>query len=289
MNTAKKRSITAIVLVACCALTSLGLAIAKLYVGLRSNSLVIMLDGMNSFFDVATTLVTVVAFCMLLAPRSPRRPFGMGRSEYLAGFVVAMVTVIMGVVFFFRSFTRLAMPEPVYYRLSSLIIMLVALAVKIGMAVAYGLVNRRVCSSALRALLLDSLLDVGVTLTAVISFVVSQRVSYAVDAWLGVATSVAVVAVGAKMVVDNVRLLLGGGQVEEDRQRVRAALNAETGVERVCDVVLADYGYRNKVGYAEVVLTEGVGIEELSAITEAVNATLAVEGITVHLVPRRKE
>ncbi len=266
-------------------MASLGLAIAKMYVGLSSNSLVIMLDSMNSFFDVATGIVTVVAFCLLLCPRSAAHPFGFGRGEYLSGFVVAAVAVVMGVVFLFRSLNRLAMPEPVYYRTSGMVIIAVALAVKMAMTAAYFAVNRRVRSYALRALLLDSALDVGVTTVSLLSYTISQSVSYAVDAWLGIAVSVVVMAVGCKMVIDNVKLLLGGGNVEADRQRVEALLAAEPGIRRVESVTVADYGYRNKVGHAVVLFDPSLSASEVAACADTVRQTLLAEGIEMHVSP----
>ena len=285
MDKDKQRTVSAIVLVASCLLASLGLAIAKMYVGLRSNSLVVTLDGMNSFFDVATGVVTVVAFCVLFVPRSERHPHGFGRGEYLAGFVVACVTVVMGVVFLFRSVGRLAMAEPVYYRLSSMIIILVALVVKVGMTVAYGVVNRRVRSYALRALLLDSVLDVGVTAVSVASFTISQAASYAADAWFGIALSVVVMALGVKMVVDNTRLLLGAGDVSAERDAVRRVLAATVGIDAVRAVVLSDFGYRCKAGYAEVVFSPALSVEEAAEVAAEVRASLAEEGVDVRLVP----
>jgi len=285
MEKNKQRIIRAVVLVASCVLLSLGLAIAKMYVGLRSNSLVIMLDGMNSFFDIATGVVAVVAFSVLFLPRSDRHPYGLGRGEYLSGFVVAAVTVVMGVLFLFRSINRLAMAEPVYYRLSSMIIIVVALVVKIGMTVAYALVNKRVRSAAIRALLLDSILDVGMTTVSILSFTVSQSVSYAVDAWLGVVVSIAVMAIGAKLTVDNTKLLLGGGDVAAEVERVRTVLVDTEGVLEVVGIVLSDYGYQAKAGYAEVVFVPELSVAEVATLSDAVRAVLAEEGIDLRVVP----
>lgn len=288
MESTKQRIRIAVLLVAGCIALSLGLAIAKMYVGLRSNSLVIMLDSVNSFFDVATGVVTLVAFCVLFHPRTDRHPYGFGRGEYLSGFVVSAVTVVMGGAFLIRSVNRLAMAEPVYYRLSSMIIILVALVVKIGMAVAYGLVNRRIRSYALRALFWDGVLDVGMTTVSVLSFTLSQSVSYAADAWFGLAISVGVISVGVKLIVDNTRLLLGGGDVEREIALVREVLPRFEGVEGVGLVVLSDYGYRAKAGYAEVTFAEGLTAQQASEIDCAVRSELAKEGIDLRLVPSSK-
>lgn len=284
MNSSKRRIRTAVLLVACCIAISLGLAIAKMYVGLRSNSLVIMLDGVNSFFDVATGVVTLVAFCLLFHPRTDRHPYGFGRGEYLAGFVVSAVTVVMGVVFFLRSVNRLAMAEPVYYRLSSMIIISVALVVKIGMTLAYGLTNRRIHSHALRALLWDGVLDVGMTTVSVLSFTLSQSVSYAFDAWFGLAVSLGVVAVGIRLVVDNTRLLLGG-DVRRETALVRDTLSSIEGVLKVGRVVLSDYGYHAKAGYAEVTFASGLSLEDVCAIDRLARERLRSVGVDVRLVP----
>lgn len=289
MNEDKRRVTVAIILTACCAAASLGLAIAKLYVGLRGNSLVVMLDGMNSFFDVATTVVAVVAFALVLAPRTERHPYGMGRSEYLAGFVVAAVTVVMGGVYLLRALNRLAMPEPVYYRSSGFLILSLAMAVKIGMAVAYGLINRRVRSHALRALMWDSLMDVGITAVSLASYVISQRLSYAVDAWLGLACSGIAIGVGVKLVVDNVRVLVGGTAAAEARRMVEETLLREEGVCAVPAVELSDYGYHRLVGYAEVVFASDVSLVDVLAFARRIETSLLAEGITLRVVPRSSE
>ena len=190
--------------------------------------------------------------------------------------------------FLMRSVNRLAMAEPVYYRTSSLLIIAAALVVKIGMTVAYALVNRQVGSYAIKALLLDSLLDVGVTTVSLLSYTLSQRLSYAVDAWVGIAVSVAVVGVGIKMVVDNTKLLLGG-EVATTRQRVADRLGSTKGIASVAELSLSDYGYRNKVGYASVVFDASLSLAEVTALCQALRAQLLQEGVRLYITPGSPE
>ena len=109
----RERVKKALILLAVGVVVNITLAFVKLYVGLSSNSLTIMLDAINSFFDIITCAVTVVAFGILMRPRSEYVPHGYGRSEYLASFVVAAVSAVVGGLFFIRSLNRMAMPEPV--------------------------------------------------------------------------------------------------------------------------------------------------------------------------------
>lgn len=86
----RSRIVQSIILLAIGIAANIVLAAVKLYVGMSSNSLTIMLDATNSLFDVLTSIVTLLAFAVLFIPRSESAPFGYGRSEYLAGFVVAI-------------------------------------------------------------------------------------------------------------------------------------------------------------------------------------------------------
>lgn len=118
----KSRIKKSIWLISVAIVINIALATIKTYVGLSSNSLCIMLDGTNSFFDVITCLVTLVVFIFLLVPRNEKAPYGYGRGEYLAGFIVAVVSVIVGGLFFIRSLNRMAMPEPVWFGLQNCIL-----------------------------------------------------------------------------------------------------------------------------------------------------------------------
>ena len=111
----KQRVKKSLIIVAIGVVVNVALALIKMYVGLSSNSLCIMLDAINNFFDILTAIVAGVAFCTLLIPRSEKAPYGYGRTEYLAGFIVAATSVVVGGLFLIRSLNRMAMPEPVWF------------------------------------------------------------------------------------------------------------------------------------------------------------------------------
>lgn len=209
-----------ILLIAIGIIVNIALAAIKMYVGLASNSLCIMLDAMNSFLDTLTCIVTLIVFIVLLAPKSEHAPHGYGRGEYLAGFIVAVVSVVMGGFFFIRSINRMAMPEPVYYGLQSMVLISVCLPIKLGMGLMYYFANKKIRSQAIRAVMLDSFLDLGITATSVVAFAVTTRVDYAVDAIVGIVMSIVIIAIGIKMVVENVRAIVVGDGAKEEKKAV---------------------------------------------------------------------
>lgn len=242
----KGRVKKSIILVAVAIAINIALAIIKMYVGLSSNSLCIMLDATNSFFDVLTAVVTLAVFIALLFPRSEKAPFGYGRGEYLAGFVVAVASMVVGVMFFVRSLNRMAMPEPVWFGWQNCVLISVAVPIKIAIGLAYFFANKKIKSKAIKAIMIDSFLDAGVTAASLISFAVSSRVDYAVDAVFGIVMSIVIVAVAIKTVIENVRAIVCGDGACEEKAIIESVCE-NRGV-KIDKIVLHDYGYGVKVG-----------------------------------------
>lgn len=282
----KERIKQSIILLSIGVAVNVALAIAKMYVGISSNSLCIMLDGTNSLFDVLTGIVTVVAFAALLATRSKNAPFGYGRSEYLAGFIVAVVSVVMGVLFFIRSLNRLAMPEPVWFGWQSCVIIGVAVPAKLALGLFYYIRNKKLQSKAIAAIVVDSFLDVGITSASLISFAVSSKVDYAVDAIFGIVISIIVVIFAAIMVAQNLKCVIKGDDAEDEKEAIVAYCAKCGQIERVGDITLHDYGFGAKAGTVQVAFKDGVTLEEVESLENQMYADLKDEcGAQVWLVP----
>ncbi len=260
-----------ILLIAIGIVVNIVLAAIKMYVGLASNSLCIMLDAMNSFLDTLTCIVTLIVFIVLFLPKGENAPYGYGRGEYLAGFIVAVVSVVMGGLFFVRSLNRMAMPEPVYYGWQSIVLISVCLPIKLGIGLAYMFANKKIRSQAVRALMLDSFLDMGITATSLVAFAITARVDYAVDAIVGIAMSVVIIAVGIKMVVENVRAIVVGDGAKDEIAAIEDACKSQNAT--LVKTELHDYGYGAKVGNAFVNASENTNFAAMSTeVKEKTNA-----------------
>ena len=275
----KDRAKKSILLIAIGIFVNVALALTKMYVGLSSNSLCIMLDAVNSFFDVLTCVVTLAFLVALLFPRSDKAPYGYGRGEYLAGFIVSVVSVVVGGLFFLRSINRLAMPEPVWFSVQNCALICATLPVKLAMGLTYYFCNKKLHSSAVKAIMLDSFLDIGVTATSIVSFAISSRVDYAVDAIFGIVISVIIVVFAVKMVADNVRSIVVGDGAKQEREAVEDICKAHQ--VKLEKLVLHDYGYSAKAGEAIVDCSEDV-LESLH------DETLEKTGADVTFVRKRK-
>lgn len=272
----RKRVKSAVIFLIIGALVNLGLAITKLYIGLRSTSVTIMLDATNNFFDILSCAVTVAAFSVLLKERADSVAFGYGRAEYIAGFVISLIVLITGGVFLYESLTRLAMPTPIWFSWSYFVVMAAAVLIKLALGFYYAGINRKLKSKAFSALTLDSFLDTAITATALISFTVSGMVDFAADAFFGIALSIVIIIFGLRSAVENTRLLLGNTANRELKSEIEDVLEGFSEIKETIRITLHDYGYKKNVGTAEVRLKdESISVSDAVKLTERIETEIA--------------
>lgn len=248
-----KRTKIMFILVLVSVALNLGLALTKLFVGLRTNSLCIMLDSVNGFLDTATCTVAAILVGVSAISATERHPYGFGRNEYVSGLVVSVAAILFGAIFLYDSFGRLSLPEPVWFGRNSFITIVCTVPVKAIMATVFLIFSKKVSSKVLKAFAVDCFLDVGVTTATIVSFVLSQKLRYAVDAWFGIAISAAVIVCAVFMIRDNLRALVSG-DVEEERASVMRVCRADADVLEILDLQIHDYGFGAKYGTAEITI-----------------------------------
>lgn len=265
---------------------NVALAIVKMYVGLSSNSLTIMLDATNSMLDIITSIISFIAIAILLAPKSKAAPFGYGRVEYLAGFIVAVASAVMGGLFFIRSLNRLAMPESVWFGWQNCVLISVCVPIKLALGLFYYFRNKKLKSKAIAAIALDCFLDTGITATSLVAFTITSQIDYAADAIFGIVMSVVVMIIAVKLIADNVKCVVKGDGGEEERELIVAYCNEHDLIGAVGDIAVHDYGFGSKVCSAEVAFKEGTSLQEVEAAEmTAHDEFLKKYGMQVWLIP----
>jgi len=70
---------------------------AKFLAGLLTSSIAITADAFNNLSDAGSSIVTLVGFRMAGKPADDQHPFGHGRIEYIAGLLVSIIILLMGI------------------------------------------------------------------------------------------------------------------------------------------------------------------------------------------------
>ena len=109
------------------------LFLSKFFAGLVSGSIAIMGDAFNNLSDAASSVVTLVGFKLSGQEADEDHPFGHGRIEYIAGLIVSLFIVIMGVELIHSSFDKIFHPEKIEFNATIGVILLCAICIKLIM------------------------------------------------------------------------------------------------------------------------------------------------------------
>lgn len=244
------RKRTAIITVVVGAIVNLALAIIKLYIGLATNSISILSDATNNFIDILSSIVAAVAFFLAAKAVSKKYPYGYGRSEYLAGFVISVIVVIVGISFVYASATRFMMPVPIWFSWVYFGIISGTVLVKLAMGLFYKFINKKIESDAIKALMLDSYIDTAITIMVLTGFLLAEYSGLRIDAIFGIVTGIMIIISGIKLVIKNTGALIGEGATEIQQETVGKICkknNAECK-----SFQLHDYGVNKKQGILEL-------------------------------------
>jgi len=185
---------------------NLALALVKTYVGISSNSLSVYCDSLNNYFDTVACLIAFSGFYFSAKLDQVRSK----RAQSLATFVICMIVAITGALFVYNGLRRYLYPLPVSYSTLYLGLLLLTIAAKVVLALVYGRAYKKQRSEITSVLVLDSVLDCGVTAVAIASLLLVERVNYAVDAVFAIVLGVGICVAAVKLLVKQTKILING-------------------------------------------------------------------------------
>lgn len=256
-------------------------AVAQAAVVALSGSVALAADTIHNFSDALTAVPLWIAFALSTRAATKRYTYGFGRAEDLAGlFVVAMIA-LSAVIAGYEAVTRLLNPVPIEH------VGWVAAAGLIGfvgneLVALYRIrVGRRICSAALIADGLHARTD-GFTSLAVLASAGGVALGFPLaDPIVGVAITVAILAVLRTAARDVFRRLMDGVDPELV-ETAESALASQPGVIAIRSVRMRWIGHRLHAD-AELEIDKGATIEEADGIAHDAEHRL------LHDVPKLAE
>jgi len=215
---------------------------AKYLAGALTGSIAVMADAFNNLSDAGSSLVTLLGFRISGKRSDPEHPFGHGRVEYIAGLIVAMLIIYMGLELARDSIGTILNPAPVRFDALSTAILALSILVKLYMALYNRAIGRKIHSVAMAATATDSLSDAIATLAVLVSALIGRITGANIDAWTGALVSLMILRAGWGAAMDTISPLLGNPPEPEFVQRVEDIVNSYDGVTGIHDLLVHDYG-----------------------------------------------
>ena len=146
----------------------------KFFAGVITHSVSITADALNNLSDAGSSVATLLGFKLADRPADKEHPFGHGRYEYISGFVVSLIIILMGIELLKASFEKILSPQQIDFKMISFLIMLCSIAVKLWLCFFNKKVGNIICSATLQATAMDSLSDVVATSAVIIGMLVNH-------------------------------------------------------------------------------------------------------------------
>ena len=214
----------------------------KLIAGFVSGSLGIVADALNNLSDAASSIITLIGFKLSGKPADHDHPYGHGRVEYISGLFVSVLILFMGFELIKSSFSKIFNPVDVEFNKISLLILMMAVAVKLWMYFFNRKIGKRINSKPLFAVAKDSLSDAVATTTVITGLFVSEMCDLNIDGYIGVLVSLFIIYTGYKTITDAISPLLGHAPDEDLVKEIEKIVMSSDGVIGMHDLIIHNYG-----------------------------------------------
>ncbi len=219
------------------------LAVVKIALAVYAGSIAIAADAVNNLSDAGTGIITAIGFRISGAPPDAEHPFGHGRTEYVAGLVVAVLVMVLGITFLKDSIASLFQEQKsIKGGIVTIIIFASTVLVKCWLFFFYRKIAKLLSSDVVRAAAYDSLSDCVGTLLVIAALIASRYTTFPLDAVAGIILALMILWAGGSILKDTVNKLLGELPEPDLVEKIKETILSSPGIDGVHDIIIHNYG-----------------------------------------------
>lgn len=257
--------------------TNLLLAGLKALIGLFSNSIAIILDAVNNLSDALSSVITIIGAKLGAKLPNKRHPLGYGRIEYLSSMLVAAVVIYAGITSLIESVKKIITPEEADYSLTSIIILLVAIVVKIFLGLYVKRQGKKHNSGALVASGTEAMMDAVVSVTVVVSAVVYIIWHVSLEAYVGVVIALLIIKAGVEMTIETLDDILGRRTDRDEVTRIKKIICEEESVRGAYDLIMYNYGPNKNYASVHIELPDTMTVDEVDTLSRRIQEKVLLQ------------
>lgn len=115
-------------------ITNLLLFVIKLWVGIISRSVALIADAWHTLSDSVSSIILLIGIHYSKKPADKEHPFGHGRAELIASMIIGVILFIVAANFLFESANKLVNREDVDFGVAAIVVTILSIVAKEGMA-----------------------------------------------------------------------------------------------------------------------------------------------------------
>ncbi len=246
----------------------------KMFVGLMSNSIAVILDAVNNLSDALSSVVTIIGAKLGAKKPDKKHPLGYGRIEYLSSMTVAALVLYAGITSFVESIKKIISPEEADYSVVSIVIISVAIIVKLFLGLYVKRQGKNVNSGALIASGSDALFDAVLSSSVLASAIIYLIFGISLEAYVGVIISGFIIKAGIEIMIETLNDIIGKREDPEMIKELKRIICEEEAVRGAYDITLFDYGPNKHYGSAHIELPDTMNVDAVDRITRTIQANV---------------
>ena len=250
------------------------LAAFKAVVGLVAGSVAIVMDAVNNLSDALSSVITIVGTKLSQRPADREHPFGFGRVEYFSAIVIALIVLAAGITSLVESVKKIFVPTTPNYTTVTLVVIIVAIAVKLLLGRYVKHKGEQLKSDALVASGSDALFDAIITLATLISAGIMLLWNVSIDGYLGAAISLVIIKAGFEMLASPINELLGKKISPELTRQIKHDVAEQEGVHGVFDLILHNYGPDVMIGSLHISVDDTMNAHDIHGLTRRISTLM---------------
>lgn len=232
----------------------------KLALGIIFGAVSIIADAFNNISDAGSSLITLFGFKMASKHADNDHPLGHGRFEYISAFIVDILIIFVGFELLKSSIEKIINPTEVLASTLSIIILGIFVLVKVWLFAFYRKIAKKINSSALKGVALDSITDACATAFVLITTIISKEFGIVLDGYAGLIVALLIFVAGFKASKETVDILIGSSPSKELVTDIYEFTKNYDGVYGIHDLVIHDYGPGRKFITLHVEVPEDINI-----------------------------
>lgn len=233
----------------------------KLFVGVLLNSVAVMADAFNNLTDAASSVISMIGIKIAEKPADQKHPFGHGRMEYIAAFVISFLVIQVGFNFLKDSIQKIRNPEEITFQMSSLIILLSSIVIKLWLGLFNRKLGKRIHSSVMQATAADAFGDLIITSVAVLSIIVSHISDYSIDGYVGLLVSLFIMWNGIGIARETLEPIIGQAVPTKVYKMITEKVESYNGIVGSHDLIVHNYGPSRNMATIHAEVPKDVDIE----------------------------
>ncbi len=253
------------------------LASFKALVGVAIHSTAMVLDAVNNFSDVLSSVVTIIG--TKIASRKPdkKHPLGHGRVEYLAQMIIAALILYAGITALWESIKKIIDPVDPEHSAASLGIISVAIVVKIFLGLYVKKQGKKAKSDLLISSGTDALFDAILSTAVLISAVILIFFKFNIEAYVSIIISLFILKAGFGIIKEAVDDMLGHRVETEYTKKVKETVTTFPEVYGAYDIVLHNYGPDRYLGSVHIEVDDTMTADKIDSLTRNITGKVYEE------------